>query len=717
MKKEGHFSCGNQAQLKLLDKICSTQSYFISGRPMREVFDRVLSDLLELTESEYGFIGHVLYTQEGQPYLKTYAVSDLNLHDLPGVTMPDDVMFGIEIHELENLLGVVIESGEPLISNSPSTDPRASNILAGYLDIDSFLGLPLKYGARLVGMVGVANRPGGYDEALLKYLDPLLVMCAGLIQENQNATHRRLAEAALRESEAKYRLLVTHLPDVMMILDRTGKILFINHALPPYDSEEVMGSCAFDYLEGNDRRVFEQRLLDAFGGHVQEQIEVTTQDQSFWSVRMVPIKQDGRIESVMCISTDITSRCQAENAMRNLVEGTSSVVGQDFFRRLVRHLTLALGVRMAFVAELEAREAAWMRSLAVWEGDDHGEDFECQLDLPPGGAIKGNKLCSALGGCKESFPCRKFLPTLHENGILCTALTDSAGKLLGMLAVLHDQPIADRKFAESVLSVFAARVGAELERQRASDLETQRLLEIAHISRISTMGEMATELSHELNQPLTAISGYSAAAGRLLAQGTGHGKEIRAALRDIERQAMRASEIIRRMRRFVSKKAVQRDVHEVNQMINDVISLVNAEARKHDVQLEVDLARQLPEVMIDRILIEQVMVNLIRNAIESLGSSRSADRRIRVRSCLNDAGLIEVEIADNGPGFTREAGQRLFEPFFSTKKDGMGMGLAISKSIMDAHQGYLEASSPPGGGAAFRFSLPVEKEGNHAHGM
>lgn len=253
-------------------------------------------------------------------------------------------------------------------------------------------------------------------------------------------------------------------------------------------------------------------------------------------------------------------------------------------------------------------------------------------------------------------------------------------------------------------------IGDITDRLAIEAIDRKRLLDIAHFSRLSSMGEMASEIAHELNQPLAAISIYSDASRRMILSGKYEQEGVIQAFADISEQAERAGDVIRRMREFVSKKELHRTETDLNKLIHDALHLLEIELREHNVLLELDLAEYTPHILVDKILIEQVVFNLARNALEAMDDVDENQRLIKIHSQVTTSKEIEVLIEDSGPGLPAEYAKKLFEPFFSTKANGMGMGLAISLSIIEAHHGRLWTVPNDQGGTIFSFRLPLISE-------
>jgi two-component system sensor kinase FixL len=233
--------------------------------------------------------------------------------------------------------------------------------------------------------------------------------------------------------------------------------------------------------------------------------------------------------------------------------------------------------------------------------------------------------------------------------------------------------------------------------------------ELVHVSRLSAMGEMASALAHELNQPLAAISNYMKGSRRLLAGGSDpNTAKIESALDRAAEQALRAGQIIRRLRDFVSRGESEKRVESLSKLIEEAGALGLAGAREQNVQLRFNLNPGADLVLADRVQIQQVLVNLFRNALEAMAQSPRRELVVINTRIADD--MIEVEVSDTGSGFQDDVVPNLFQTFFTTKETGMGVGLSISRSIIEAHGGRMWAKSNASGGATFRFTLPAADE-------
>lgn len=262
---------------------------------------------------------------------------------------------------------------------------------------------------------------------------------------------------------------------------------------------------------------------------------------------------------------------------------------------------------------------------------------------------------------------------------------------------------------------FVVTVGRDVtDRRRAEEQSRQHLQQLAHVSRVSSMGEMASAIAHEINQPLTAISNYAAACVRMLADGRVSRDEALDMMRRIASEAQRAGEIVRKLRGFVRGDEGQLAAVEVDFLVAEVLRLATPEARQNGVELSwAPHAPGLPRVLADSIQVQQVILNLVRNAVESIAAGDAEPRRVTLSAAATGDGMVRIDVRDTGPGIPEGELEKVFEPFYTTKADGIGIGLALSRSIAEAHGGRLWATSSPEG-ATFHLSLPTAEELQHA---
>jgi signal transduction histidine kinase len=230
--------------------------------------------------------------------------------------------------------------------------------------------------------------------------------------------------------------------------------------------------------------------------------------------------------------------------------------------------------------------------------------------------------------------------------------------------------------------------------------------ELAHATRLTSLGELSASIAHEVGQPLAAIVTTGEACLRWLGNRTPQPEEVRACVELMISEGRRASEIVLRVRSLTKGDAPQKMRLDLNEVLNDVVSLVQREVLNHRVSLRLNLAAELPPVLGDRVQLQQVLINLVINAIQAMADIGDELRQLLIKSGLDEEGHVVVAVQDSGTGIDPTNANRLFDAFFTTRPNGMGMGLSICRSIIEAHGGRVWASSNAGGGATFQFSLP-----------
>ena len=245
----------------------------------------------------------------------------------------------------------------------------------------------------------------------------------------------------------------------------------------------------------------------------------------------------------------------------------------------------------------------------------------------------------------------------------------------------------------------------DLTHEQESELRMEQLRsELIHVSRLSAMGTMASTLAHELNQPLTAIANYLEAVRDLIDDGSIEPDMLREAVTESASEALRAGNIVRRLREFVARGEIEKGIENLDELIREAGRLGFAGAHEHGIRAFFDLSPDTPQVLVDRVQIQQVMVNLIRNAVDAV--SDWPERDIRIATRVLPANMVEVRVIDSGPGVDPDILPRLFEAFASTKATGMGLGLSICRTIVEAHGGRIVAQQRDEGGSVFAFTLP-----------
>jgi two-component system sensor kinase FixL len=316
----------------------------------------------------------------------------------------------------------------------------------------------------------------------------------------------------------------------------------------------------------------------------------------------------------------------------------------------------------------------------------------------------------------ERLDMDRFLSSVHpEDREKLRRLIDNAAKESGSFELEYRLHLPDGELrwisvrgAGERGAAHVRGVSIDVTRRKNAETESrQREVELAHLSRVAVLGELSGSLAHELNQPLTAILSNAQAASRMMAQGTDTPEEIQEILSDIIAEDKRAGEVIRRMRGLHKKGEVRAEPLDLAEIAGEVVRLLHSDLLSRGVTVSTEFEKGLPRVQGDRVQIVQVLLNLITNGCDAMDERSSEDRVLLLRAARQNGDLVQVSVADNGSGIDPAELERMFEPFVTTKSTGLGLGLAVCRTIVGAHGGRIWATNNADRGAAFHFTLPA----------
>jgi PAS domain S-box-containing protein len=512
----------------------------------------------------------------------------------------------------------------------------------------------------------------------------------GTIVDN---TERRRAEDALRASEARFRTLVDHAADAFFLIDDALRVVDVNRRACEslgYSREELLGMHPRDFDAALDDPSI-GRLADR--ARAGETITFETvhrrKDGSTFPVeiRSHTFAQGGK-DFHLALVRDITDRKRAEESLRQ----SEAYLAEA--QRLSHTGSWALDLKTnQYVYTSEESDRMW--------------GFDPRGEKPSRQAVSERVHPEDRNRWKRNLErsLREKVDTFDEYRIV---LPD--GTVRHLRTIRH--PVLNS--AREVVKLVGTSVDITEQKGREEERETLRRLEaeLAHANRLTTMGELTASIAHEVNQPLGAMVANAAACTRWLAFEPPETAKARRALESIAADGRRASEIIGRIRALVKRQAPRKDPVDVNLKIAEVIELTADEIRRNGIVLRTELSDGLPPVHGDRVQLQQVLLNLILNAIDAMGPIEDRPRELTIVSRGDGGDAVLVEVRDVGPGIDPERAAKVFEPFFTTKSDGLGIGLSISRSIVEAHGGNLWVEPNEPHGAIFRFSLPVPGGGS-----
>jgi len=498
------------------------------------------------------------------------------------------------------------------------------------------------------------------------------------------------ATEALRDSEAQWKEVFEHNPVMYFMVDATGTVLSVNSfgaAQLGYSVSELLGQSVLQVFFEEDRDLVRQSVsvcLENIGQTHSWEIRKIRKDGSALWVRE-NAKSVRRLDKqliVLIACEDITERKEAENALRQ---------SETYLAEAQR-----LSHTGSFGWRVVSGEIIWSEETFRIFGYDKAPSVTLDMvfqRIHPDDRARAKQTIDRASSDGKDFDhgYRLLMPDGSVKHVHATAhaATDASGGI---------------EFVGAVTDVTA--------RKRAEEELHEAQAGLAHVTRVTALGELAASIAHEVNQPLAAVVTNAAACLRWLDRETPNLDEARGTVRSIIKDGSRAGEVIQRVRALVNKTAGQKAPLHLNEVVDEVITLVQHELFSHRVLLRLELAPALPLVLADRIQLQQVILNLVVNGIEAMQAVTDRPRELVIQTHQDETHQILLTVKDCGIGIAANNADRLFDAFFSTKSSGMGMGLSICRSIVDAHGGRLSASGNVGPGATFQFTLPLHQEDN-----
>jgi PAS domain S-box-containing protein len=630
--------------------------------------------------------------------------------------------------------GTAIRTGTVSSNRDILRDPqmapwRTEALRRGYA---SSIALPLMSGGEAFGALALyAEERDAFKESTVKQYTDLANNLAYGVIALRTREERARSEEALRESERRLQDIIDNTTSIIFVKDLELRYLLVNREYERRHEvrrEEIRGKTDFDIhpqavaeaVRANDRRVIE----------IGEPIQFEESVPSGGSVRhyvVVKFLLRDRVDkpyAVCGIATDITALKRTEElqvrrahqaALRADIHAALSSGGTESALQTILQLTAEAVVRHLDVAFAR-----------IWTLNDQRNVLELQASACQYGRSEAEPARVPIGKLGVGLTAQLLRPYV-TNDILKDERIEHPewAKREGMVAFAGYPLIVDRRLV-GVLGTFARKafepdlleglasvadtIAQGIERRLAVNQLRTREAELAHATRVMTMGEVTSSIAHEVNQPLGAIINYANACLRLLKGGSGDLTGIMTALSAVVKDAERAAAVIARVRALAKKSPPEMVAVEVSDIISDVVALVRRELTERRIELVTDLYSDLPPILGDRVQLQQVLLNLIMNSIEAMRNVPEEHRQLFIgaRSHLEeDKRFVLITVRDSGVGLKSGQISRLFETFYTTKANGMGMGLAISRSIIEGHGGRLWAKPNAGQGAIFQFTLPA----------
>jgi len=659
------------------------QLHEMADQPMQMIIDFALEKAIELTRSKVCYLAFVNADE-----------TVLTMHLWPKAQRAAELAPQINPLAEAGRWAEAVRQRQPVIANQDALPNCFETGAPDGVELMRHMDVPVFEGERIVAVAGVGNKETPYDENDVRQLMLLLLGMWRLVQRKQGEDRLRATADALRRSEA-------YLVEAQW-LTHTGSWADDGTGRPLYWSEELYRIFGFDPQQGlptRDQpleRIHQEDLdkfLHTFETAIRQKVDAELEyrimlpDGSVKYVHTIGhpvLNADGELAELVGTTVDITARKRAEETLRR---------SQAYLAEAER-----LTHTGSFAGDSTTQPLYWSEELYRTFG------FDPQQGLPtrdqPLERIHPEDRDSFLQAFSRVIDQRvdsevEFRIVLPDGAVkwvhgIGHPVLNANGELVEVIGTTVD--ITERKHAEE-------------ERVRLHQLET----DLEHINRVSIMGELTASIAHEVNQPLSGVVSNGSACLRWLAGDTPNIEEARETARRIVRDGRRAAEIIGRIRALTKRTAMPRGKLDLNETIREILPLVGDEAKKKSVMIRTCFGNDVFPVLGDRVQLQQVVLNLVMNGIEAMNTIADRARELLITSRNTDPDQVEVTVEDSGTGLDPDASARIFDAFYTTKPAGMGMGLSICRSILQAHHGRLWATANQGPGTTFHFTLPKEQ--------
>lgn len=651
-------------------------SYIHKNDSNYEFFNYLLNKLLNITESEYAFIGEVLYKEDRSPYLKTFALTDISWNNETAQFYRDNAETGVEFFNMETLFGEVITSGKTLITNEALKHPKSAGIPEGHPDLNAFLGVPFYFQGEMNGMIGLANRNGGYSEEFVSQINKVFQVCAELIGNFR--LNRKINES--NENKIKdFERVLSATPSCLKIVNRNGELLQMNPQglalIGAENMEQVQNACVYDLVEESHRDEwikFNQSICD---GHTKtHRFEIISLDgtRRWMETYAAPIELTSGESAHIAITNDITKKLQQEKNNQFILD-TMKVGTWDWDITNNQLYWDDANYKVFGVAADTFNGAfeAWEQTLHP----DYKEEIIANLNKSLEKHSEYNAIFPIVVGDQTRYVGAKAL-----------IVRDNEGKAIKMYGINWDR-------------TEEHRLSLELDEQKKVS---------NHNAKLASLGEMAAGIGHEINNPMAIISGNREIIEQELNKSEVNKEVVKKSVEKIASSVSRVTTIVNGLKTFSRIDQNELARFDVTSLLNETVGLIGDLYRQDGLVIDFDFSKPL-YINGTKGRVQQVLINLFNNAKDAMETKEVKLVQIVVEITNKNC---TIAVTDKGEGIPSSLQHRIFDPFFTSKdvNKGTGIGLSLCHKIMQEHNGEISFSSQQGVGTTFYLNFPLSED-------
>lgn len=671
---------------QLLETISLLQTGVIKNVAPAHIFKIMLDDLVRLTGSEFGFMGEALVDSQGRPYLKTHALTDIAWNKKAQALYRKHVVGGLEFRNLDTLFGHALKSRRPVISNDPATDSRRGKLPEGHPPLRSFLAIPLLTEKNVVGLIGIANRAGGYDQTLIDFLKPLVTTCSTAIEFSRDRLKQIKTERELLLSEALFRGVFEHSSSGKSLILPDGRLSNVNQQfcnLLGYDAETLTQKTFVDITHPDDVAESRDLIRDLLAGKENagtiEKRYIRANGDIVWTDVHTTLLRDetGRPAHFVTDIIDITDKRQTAEALKQR-------------EKMLRNILDNIPMMIAFLdkaGNIQWVNARWEETLGYSRDEIQSMDVWARL-----------------------YPDPKYRKTVSE------FILKAEDKWGDFRIHARDGRIIETVWANVILDDGTnIGIGEDVTEKNRTERKKKELeAQLIQAQKLESVGRLAGGVAHDFNNMLSVILGY----GEILCENLPEDHPHYELAKEIFDAGIRAKHMTRQLLAFSRKQVFEIRTIDLNDAVKGFEKMMRRMLRE-DILL--DFRHDDEAIMIDADIaqLEQVLMNLVVNARDAMPDGGQIliatalaeldETYCASREGVNPGGYAMLAVTDTGAGMDPETRDRIFEPFFTTKdvSKGTGLGLSTVYGIVKQHGGNVWVYSEAGRGTTFRIYLPL----------